>query len=195
MDVPDRKPDGLARAEDRDDAGRRLKRFGDDALSGLGLLLFVAIPPVVLLQMLSRWILNPYFGMSLVWTKSLSQLLLAFLTFIGAAIASRDREHIVITFLIDRLPARIRVGVEALQSVLIVTFLVIFVYGGVTIYDVVAGRQYQILPRVPPFTREWIYFVAVGASILMVVYAVRDLRETLRGEPEVSTDVSFNEHD
>ncbi len=82
-------------------------------------LLLGALIAVILMQVFFRYVL----GNALGWAEELSIFLFVWLVFLGAAAASRDRMHITVTALIDRLPPRARGVALATSEVLQALFL------------------------------------------------------------------------
>ncbi|WP_222914800.1 TRAP transporter small permease subunit [Natrinema sp. SYSU A 869] len=151
-------------------------------LTAITLGIFAVMIAVIGLQMLARWVLGPLFGMYLPWTSSLSRLLLIFLTFVGAAIASRDREHVTVNLLIKHLPPWAARALVIVQSLLIGVFLVVLLVGAVAMYHLTAGRTFGALPTYPLLTNEWLYIAVLVGSALMLAYILRDLVSTLVGD-------------
>jgi len=146
-------------------------------LKFIGLSVFMLMFVVVGVQMLGRWILNPYFGIGLPWTAGLSQMMLVWITFLGAAFASRDRDHVSITLLYRYAPDVVGRIIGVFQTLLVVMFLIIFIYGASLQYLNIRGQQYHVLPTFPPFHRGWLYIVAVAGCVFMVLYSIRDVLE------------------
>ena len=144
------------------------------AMSVVGVLLFLTMCLVVGVQMVNRWILTEY-GINLIWTESLSRFLIVIVTFYGAAIASRDNEHVKISFLMRLPPPRVARALSLFGYVLILLFLIVLVIGGVDSYAYNVGSQFHILPQRFPFTREWLSLVVILSAILMAIYVVRDI--------------------
>lgn len=144
-------------------------------LTAVTLGLFLLMILVVGMQMLARWILGPMFGLYLSWTASLSRVLLVAVTFIGAAIASRDREHVTLDLVIKYLSPRMRRALVVFQSILIGGFLVVLLIGAREMYDLTAGRTFGALPSYPFLTNGWLYIYAIVGVVLMLLYLLRDI--------------------
>ncbi len=108
----------------------------------------------LLLQVVARYILK----LSIPWTEEISRYLLVLMTFTGAAVAVRDRQHIAITFLLDRMPAMARMYAELAFNILIMLFIAAVFRGSLnmiqltwetpagTIAWITTGKLYLILP-------------------------------------------------
>ena len=69
---------------------------------GIVFLLFWALAFVVFLQFFTRYVLNDSLG----WTEEIARYLLIAVTFVGAVIGVRKREHVAVVLLYRWLPAR-----------------------------------------------------------------------------------------
>ncbi len=80
--------------------------------------LLAAIVFLVFFAGITRW-----FGVPLVWSVDLAQLLFVWVSFLGADMALRKRAHIGIDYLVRRLPGRSRVLLDAVLAAVCVAFL------------------------------------------------------------------------
>ncbi|WP_394349015.1 TRAP transporter small permease [Natrialba swarupiae] len=126
------------------------------------------------LQVFNRLILTEI-GMNFIWTASLGQFLMIITTFIGAGLASRDREHVRINYVLKRLPKSITKLLAIVSRVLILIFLFVLIVGGVQSFTYNIGSQFHILPQYPPFTREWLALSGIVGAGMMSLYVLRDL--------------------
>jgi len=94
---------------------KKLTRIVEFILTLFFLFMFIC----TLLQVFCRYL--PY---SFTWTGEISRFLLIWCTFIGVAIAIREKTHITITFLLDKLPDYLKLKVQ----ILINLFLLFFSY-------------------------------------------------------------------
>lgn len=172
-----------------------LAHYFDGGVKTFALALYVLMILVVGLQILTRWVLGSLIGTSMPWTVNLSQMLLVYVTFIGAAVASCKREHISLDLLSSRLSdGKVRVLV-AIQSVLIFVFVAVLVRGAYPLYQQNRGSVIGALPRHPPFTQAWLYVPAVVGGIIIAVYALRDLWKVAIAPETVVEDVQGGDSD
>ncbi len=157
-------------------------KLANQLLTAIMLGIFTVMITVVGLQMLARWILGPQFGLYLPWTSSLSRLALVATTFVGAVIASRDREHVAVDLLMKRLSSRSARALVVVQSLLVAGFLAVLLIGAARMYDLTAGRPFGALPAYPLLTTEWLYVYAIAGGALMLVYVFRDIVVALVGD-------------
>ena len=85
--------------------------------------LFGATLVVITAQIVWRYVFND----SLTWTEELARYLFVWITFVGAALAIRDRSHIRVALLVDRLPRKLRRWLDVAQLVLVALFLCLLV--------------------------------------------------------------------
>ena len=113
------------------------------------------------------------------WVEEIGEYALAWLTFIGAAIGIRRGTHFAVHILTDRLSAPLRRAIAAGHAMLLVGF------GGlVAIYGwQVSELNSQSYSPALDLNLRWLYLSAVVGGILIVVYSLAALAETLRGEP------------
>ena len=112
------------------------------------------------------------------WVEEVGEYALAWLTFIGAAIGIRRGTHFAVQILTERLPPRLSRAIHAGHYVLLVAF------GGlVAIYGwQVAELNSQSFSPALDLNLRWLYLSAVVGGILIMVYSLAALGDTLRGE-------------
>lgn len=159
-----------------DSAGNRVP-FGifNKILSNVGMFLFALMFLAVGLQMLNRWFITEFTSHNFIWTESLSRYLLVIVTFYGAAIASRDNDHVKITFLMKIPPNKVARAMSIFGYILILGFLYAFAVGTIDSYYYNIGSQFHALPIRPPFTKDYIRIATLISLVLMAIYAVRDI--------------------
>ncbi|MDS0243292.1 MULTISPECIES: TRAP transporter small permease [unclassified Haloferax] len=153
----------------------KLGRLFDGLVTSIALALYVLMILVVGLQILTRWVLGSILGSSLPWTVNLSQMLLVYITFFGAAVASRKRQHISLDLLVSRLSDGVIRVLTGLRTLLILAFVGVMVSGAYPLYLQNRGFGMGALPSHPPFTEAWLYVPAVVGGVCIGIYALRDL--------------------
>ena len=107
---------GLAPAVLADDEPVRLDDLRPH--DGIVLLIFWALAGVVFLQFFTRYVLNDSLG----WTEEIARYLLIAVTFVGAVIGVRKRDHVAVELLYRYLPPRaangVRLTIDGLSAVL-----------------------------------------------------------------------------
>jgi TRAP-type C4-dicarboxylate transport system permease small subunit len=117
------------------------------------------------------------------WVEEVGEYALAWLTFIGAAIGIRRGTHFAVHILTERLPPAFRRAVTAGHYVLLVGFGgLLAIYG----WQVSELNSLSYSPALN-LNLRWLYLSAVVGGILIVVYSLAALADTLRGAPPAST--------
>lgn len=120
------------------------------------------------------------FGSALVWYDEVASVLLAWLTYYGAALAALDRSHIGVPTLVDRLGTRARRAVVIVAETFVVAFFGVVAWSGVRVLQVLAGSSLISLPWVPTaFTQS---VIPIGA-VLFILARLLSLPEALAGPP------------
>lgn len=88
-------------------------------------------------------------GASLVWYDEVAAVLLAWLTYYGAALAALHRAHIGMPTLVERLHGRMRVAVILLGEACVLSFFGVLAWAGVRVLTVLGGTTMVSLPSVP----------------------------------------------
>lgn len=154
-----------------------------DRLSGvLGAVaawLFVATGAMLTWEVLARYLFNA----PTVWAAELSQLLLIWGVFLGAAVLLRDGRHIAITMLTGRLGRRGRLLSEALALTVVMLFAAWVAWHGaiIAVDNFVRGRSSGTMMNLP----NWIAEIALplGFGLLAAQALVNLLRLSASGRP------------
>src|SRR3954453_23457828 len=88
-------------------------------------------------------------GHSLIWYDEIASVLLAWLTFYGAALASVKRAHIGCPELVDALPWRARRIVNIVAQLLVIAFFLLLGGVGIRIMPVLATDALVSVPEIP----------------------------------------------
>ena len=120
-------------------------------------------------------------GHSLDWYDEVASVMLAWLTFYGAALASLKRAHIGCPELVDALPWRWRRAIGILVQLLVIAFFVLLGSVGAWIMPVLATDSLTSLPQVP---MSFVQSVIPISSVLIVIAEGLHLIDLLgRSEP------------
>lgn len=88
-------------------------------------------------------------GAALVWYDETASVLLAWLTYYGAALAALRRGHIGVPTLVERLPPRLRVRVLLAAEAAVLLFVGVLGWAGWQVQGALAGTTMISLPAVP----------------------------------------------
>lgn len=136
--------------------------------------LLAAMAVALLLEVVLRF----GFGISLPWTSEFSRYAMIWITFFGAALAIRGREHIQVTFFIRLLPRTTWKYALVFINVALMTFVAALIRYSVGIVEAEMSMRTAAL-NIP-------FGVVVAAlpisGVLMLVYLLADTGSILRGE-------------
>jgi len=151
----------------------KIKRKKIDYINAINTLLFIVMVSLVLLQIFVRYVVH----ISLPWTEEFARFLLICITFIGAALAVRDREHIAITSILDRLPNGIRYCLRIGFIIAIIVFLIIVFKGCLQMINLTWENT---VGSVNWLTWGKIYLILLVCIIIMMYYLLVQLIENWR---------------
>ena len=150
----------------------KLSRVLERGLEIIVSLLLIAIVVVVVMGVLYR-----KFGDSLVWYDEVASILLAWLTYYGAALAALKRAHIGFSGLVDSLSYPWRVTAILVAEVLIIGFFLLLAWVGVHVLEVLEGDTLVSLPQVSTQLTQSV--IPIGA-VLFVVAQLLSLPDVLQ---------------
>ena len=142
-------------------------------LEGIVLVLVSALALVVVMGVGFR-----KFGAALVWYDEAASILLAWLTYHGAALAALKRAHIGFPNLVRRLRRPWRIPVVAAGEAVVVAFFLVAAWAGWRVLVILEGSGMVSLPWVP--TRLTQSVIPIG-GVLFVIAQLLSLPEMLRG--------------
>ena len=169
--------------------------YFDQVVKAATLILYTLMILVVGLQILTRWLLEPLIGSSFPWTINLSQMLLVYVTFLGAAVASGKREHISLDLLVSRLSDDQLRALTTIRTVLIMVFVLVLIAGAYPLYQQNKGSLIGALPSHPPFTQAWLYVPAIVGGVIILLYSMRDIWEAIAEPERILTDLKEDTRD
>lgn len=109
-------------------------------------------------------------GMALTWYDELASILLAWLTYYGAALAALSGRHIGFPTLIQRLSPQRRRIAWALREVIVIGFFALVAISGVEVVRVLAGTHLVGLPWVPVTLSQSV--IPIGALLFIAAELV-----------------------
>jgi len=134
------------------------------ALAGLSLM---GITIFMSLQVFCRYVLNH----SLSWPDEMAGILLAILTFAGAAIGVQHKDHIGFTVLLDKCSERWRIVLQTLSDLITLSFL-----GIVLVFAIpLILRTWGQTPIAIPIPRGLLYLLMWISVVAMFCYTIADI--------------------
>lgn len=151
-----------------------MSKLLDKILGTILEILMVIMVLVVILQVLARYAIK----IPIPWTEESARYMLAYMTFVGSAIALREGKHIVVHFLYERLPSGYKRSFDLLFHVLILLFLLAILWGGLKLIE---GAWDVPTASMPWFTMGQIYLILPVGLVIMIWYEMGLLWEGLKG--------------
>ena len=124
-------------------------------------------------------------GASLVWYDEVASILLAWLTYYGAALAALHRAHIGMPTFVARLSGTSRATVILAGEVCTLAFFAVLAYAGVRVLSVLGGTGLTSLPWMPMSVAQSV--IPIGAA-LFIAAQLMSLPDALRGTTEAPED-------
>lgn len=118
-------------------------------------------------------------GAALVWYDEVAAILLAWLTYYGAALVALRRGHIGVPVLVERLSGGARTVAVLVGEAAVIGFFVVLAWAGVQVQAALGGIPLVSLPNVPAALAQSV--IPVGA-VLFVIAQLLSLPGALRGE-------------
>jgi TRAP-type C4-dicarboxylate transport system permease small subunit len=134
--------------------------------TAVGLAISAALPLVLLLQMLDRFVFHG--ELQLGWTEEIARILMVWLTFWGAALVQRENSHIRLELVDSSLSAVARGRLHLAIDVLVVLFLVAMVVTGIEY----AFHEWGMALPSTGLPRSIFVLAVVAGSVLMAVHII-----------------------
>jgi TRAP-type C4-dicarboxylate transport system permease small subunit len=149
-----------------------LKSALERLLEAVVLLLMFALAAVVIVAVAYRT-----FGAPLSWYDEVASVMLAWLTYYGAALAALKRAHIGFAGIVDGLRRAHRLAAVLLAEALVVGFFVLLAWVGYEVLVILEGDSLVSLPEVPTQLTQSV--IPIGAA-LFVICRLLSLPDALR---------------
>ncbi len=138
---------------------------------------FVVLQLAALALLILAGVLLRKLGIAFVWYDEGASIMLAWLTYYGAALAALKRAHIGFPGLVNALPTRWRVAAVWVGEVCVIGFFALLSLFGLKVLIILGGDSMVSLPWVP--TRFTQSVIPIGA-LLFIVAQLLSLPEVLR---------------
>lgn len=150
----------------------RVRAAYENLLESIAFVLMLALALVVPVGVIFRWS-----GNSLVWYDEVASILLAWITFYGAALAALRGAHIGVPGLVDAMPRALRIAATLFAEACIIGFFALMAWVGVSVLDVLATDYLVSIPEVSvKYTQS---VIPIGATLFVIAELMR-LPELLR---------------
>jgi TRAP-type C4-dicarboxylate transport system permease small subunit len=123
--------------------------------------LMVGLTVVVILAVLYRKL-----GASLVWYDEVASVLMAWITYYGAALAALKRQHIGFDGVLLRAPPKLRKGLVVVAEIAVIAFFALLAWTGWRVLTVVGDEGLVSLPWVPVALTQSV--IPIGAVLFII---------------------------
>ncbi len=149
----------------------RARRWLDAGLQVVTISLLLALAALVIAAVGFRKA-----GASIIWYDELASVMLAWLTFLGAALAVLRHAHLGFPGLVFRLPLAWRLACFALAKVIVLGFWAVVLYAGTRALDLMFGDALVTIPWLPVKVVQSVVPIAAG---LVIAAELLDLPQNL----------------
>jgi TRAP-type C4-dicarboxylate transport system permease small subunit len=137
----------------------RTRRFLERVLEIACMLLMTGLALVVIIGVAYRWA-----GASLVWYDEVAAIMLAWLTYYGAALAAARRAHLGFPGVFDASPTAVRIAMLIVSETLVIGFFLLIAWYGWDVIVILAGGSLTSLPWVSvSFTQS---VIPIGCALI-----------------------------
>jgi TRAP-type C4-dicarboxylate transport system permease small subunit len=137
----------------------RLREILGQLLEGVCVGLMIALAVVVVMAVIFRKA-----GASLVWYDEVAAIMLAWLTYYGAALAALRRAHLGFPGVFDASPPAVRMAMLVVSETLVIGFFVLLAWYGWEVIVILAGDTLTSLPWVPVSLTQSV--IPIGAALI-----------------------------
>ncbi len=134
-------------------------------------------------------------GMSLSWYDEVASVLLAWLTFYGAALGALKRAHIGFPGLVTSMPPAWRVAFVVLAELLVIAFFILLGWVGYKVLEVLGSDGLVSLPWVSVAVTQSV--IPISAALFVVAEAFnlpQVIREAMTGSRSQASDLAEMTH-
>jgi TRAP-type C4-dicarboxylate transport system permease small subunit len=157
----------------------RVRNIYEKFLEAIVIVLMVALAIEVTLGVVFR-----YIGHALVWYDEVATILLAWVTYYGAALAALKRAHLGVPELVGLLPPLPRVVVALFAEACVFAFFIVLAWVGYSVLEVLATDTLVSLPGVSVAYTQSVIPVSAVLFIIAEALVLPDvLREARRLKP------------
>jgi TRAP-type C4-dicarboxylate transport system permease small subunit len=165
---------GIARQK-RGRAVKTLFRILDRTLEMLLFVTLAGMAALVAANVFCRFVLN----FSLSWGDELAQVLLVWMTFLGAAVGMRDKAHYAFDYLVKSLPGNAKRIFVLLSEVIVILASIGLLYWSAKATVLI---RHWVMPAME-VSRALVYGACPVGTFFLLVYAVKNLLDTLKAGP------------
>ena len=143
----------------------RIRKYFHSLLEFIVILLMVVLTLIVVIAVIYR-----KFGASLSWYDEVASVLLAWLTYYGAALAALTRGHIGFSGLMNAMKPVLRIPFLIIGEAFIFGFFILLGIVGINVLEILGGDALTSLTWVP--TRLTQSVIPIGAALFIIAQAM-----------------------
>ena len=134
--------------------------------------MFSCMSIAVFIQIIFRYLLHQ----PIYWSEEFPRFILIWLTFLGSAIAMKNRSHLSISLLTNRLSVKKRIAVQFFANLLSLLFISILVWGGIIITILTMPNRTAAL-QMPT---GLVYLAVPVGGAIMIIYLLKNTIELFK---------------
>ena len=150
----------------------RLRPVFERLLEGIVFVLMIALALIVAVAVIYRKA-----GESLVWYDEIAEIMLAWITYYGAALAALRGAHIGVSALVDAMPRRLRVGTTIVAEIFVISFFLLLAWAS---WHVLQVLEYDYLVSLPEVSSRYTQSAILIGAVLYVIAELLRLPEALQ---------------
>lgn len=150
----------------------RARRYFETLLEAIVFVLMIALALTVVFAVIYRKA-----GASLVWYDEVAEIMLAWITYYGSALAALRGAHIGVSALVDAMPRGARIAAVVVAETCVIAFFLLLAWAGWHVLDVLANDYLISLPAVSSRVTQ---SVMVIGSLLFVIAELLHVPAVLR---------------
>ena len=151
---------------------RRLRPAFERLLEVIVFVLMIALALIVAIAVIYRKA-----GESLVWYDEIAEIMLAWITYYGAALAALRGAHIGVSALVDMMAPPLRVVTVIVAEAFVIGFFLLLAWASWHVFQVL---EYDYLVSLPEVSTRYTQSVILIGAILYVIAELLRLPEALR---------------
>ena len=132
-------------------------------------LLMLAMVAIIFSQVVARYA----FSNSLSWSEEAGRYIFVWMTFLGAAMAVRDRQHVSLDLVLKSLPDSLQKLLLMISYLSMLVFTAVLIYGGIK-FVARGSNQISSALEIP---MHYVYIVLPLGGILIFAYLLKNLYE------------------
>jgi TRAP-type C4-dicarboxylate transport system permease small subunit len=155
---------------------RRVKKFFENLIERICMVLVVALAVIVFLQVFNRFVLKT----PLAWSEDLAMLLFQWVAFLGAAVGVKRMRHFGIELVVKKMSAKARHGIERLTPILIGSVALSMITEGMKLIQFNRNRIYSSMD----LSYIWAYLAIPVSGLLIIIFLIQHEARLFRERKE-----------